>query len=102
MPPALLISSNVNNRTSLSDVSLMAIVPLNEWSTPTLTVSAAEAVNATSATLAAVKSVRSERFMFLFQTNSCGVVARWGWQLKEIADARADQEAVLHAVESVF
>ena len=31
-------------QTSLRDVSLMAIVPLREWRTPTLTVSAAEAV----------------------------------------------------------
>src|SRR5213595_3679871 len=37
-PPDLLISSKVNNSTSFNDVSLMAIVPLREWSTPTLTV----------------------------------------------------------------
>src|SRR5215469_16537144 len=40
MPPALLISSNVNNNTSRKDVSLMAIVPLSECRMPTLMVSA--------------------------------------------------------------
>src|SRR5687767_4845418 len=65
-PPALLISSKVNSRTSLSEVSLMAIVPLSECSTPTLTVSAADVVNATSATLAASTNfLRTEFFMVL-------------------------------------
>ena len=39
-----MISSNVKSSTSRSDVSLMAIVPEREWSTPTLTVSSAIAV----------------------------------------------------------
>jgi hypothetical protein len=43
-PPLALISSKVKRRTSRSEVSLMAIVPLREWRTPTLTVSAARAV----------------------------------------------------------
>ena len=43
-PPDLLTSSNVNSNTSFNDVSLIAMVPLSEWRTPTLTVSAAIAL----------------------------------------------------------
>jgi len=35
-PPLALISSTAINTTSRSDTSLIAIVPLNEWSTPIL------------------------------------------------------------------
>ena len=39
MPPALLISSIANSSASTTVVSLIAMVPLREWSNPTLMVS---------------------------------------------------------------
>ena len=40
-PPLALISSKVKRRTSRREVSEMAMVPLREWRTPTLTASSA-------------------------------------------------------------
>src|SRR3954463_5592620 len=73
----------------------MAIVPLKEWSTPTFTVSAAFMGNA--ARHASNADMINFRVIFIRNTELRSFV----WLgLEEIADARADDDAVLFAVES--
>jgi hypothetical protein len=97
-PPDLLTSSNVNSNTSFNDVSLMAMVPLNECSTPTLTVSAAIAAKVNAASAAPVRDWMSLIFMvwrfclFLFEDSDRGS--------EQVAGAGAEHDAVLLPVKA--